>query len=58
MRHLMIEYANSAGDRWAAWVVAASLDSAALLAAVGLVWLIVHASRPRANPPQGNARPG
>jgi hypothetical protein len=28
------------------------------LCVVGLVWLIVHASRPHAGPPQGNARPG
>ena len=32
MMNVMIEYANSAGDRWAAWVVAASLDAAVLLA--------------------------
>ena len=32
MANLMIGYANSAADRWAAWVVAASLDAALLLA--------------------------
>ena len=37
MVDLMIAYANSAGDRWAAWIVAASLDAAVLLAMVGLV---------------------
>jgi hypothetical protein len=29
-----------------------------VLCVVGLVWLNVHASRPHAGPPQGNARPG
>ena len=44
MLNLMIAYANSAGDRWAAWVVAASLDAAVLLALVGLVWLAIRQS--------------
>ena len=39
MLSLVIAYVNSAADRWAAWVVAASLDAAVLLALVGLVWL-------------------
>jgi beta-lactamase regulating signal transducer with metallopeptidase domain/protocatechuate 3,4-dioxygenase beta subunit len=42
MPQLMVEYANSAGDRWAAWVVAASLDAAVLLAMAGLVWLAIR----------------
>src|SRR5258708_4661789 len=42
MLHLVIEYANSAGDRWAAWVVAVTVDAAALLALIGLVWLLIR----------------
>jgi beta-lactamase regulating signal transducer with metallopeptidase domain/protocatechuate 3,4-dioxygenase beta subunit len=42
MLHLMIEYANSAADRWAAWILAASLDAAVLLAMAGLVWLAIR----------------
>ena len=42
MMNLMIAYANSAGDRWAAWIVAASLDAAVLLAVIGLVWLAIR----------------
>ena len=42
MGNLMIEYANSAADRWAAWVVAASLDAAVLLVLAGLVWLAIR----------------
>ena len=42
MMNVMIAYANSAADRWAAWVVAASLDAAVLLALVGLVWLAIR----------------
>ena len=42
MVDLVIEYVNSAGDRWAAWIVAASLDAAVLLALVGLVWLAIR----------------
>ena len=37
MMNTLIEYANSAGDRWAAWVVATSVDAAVLLALVGLL---------------------
>ena len=42
MGNLMIAYANSAADRWAAQVVAASLDAAVLLALAGLVWLAIR----------------
>ena len=42
MVKLMIGYANSAADRWAAWIVAASLDAAVLLALAGLVWLAIR----------------
>ena len=42
MGNLMIAYANSAADRWAAWGVAASLDAAVLLALAGLVWLAIR----------------
>ncbi len=38
----MIGYANSAGDRWVAWVVAATLDAALLLALIGLLWLVIR----------------
>jgi beta-lactamase regulating signal transducer with metallopeptidase domain len=42
MMNVMIAYANSAGDRWAAWIVATSLDAALLLALIGLVWLAIR----------------
>ncbi len=42
MMNVMIAYANSAADRWAAWVVAASLDAALLLAMIGLVWFAIR----------------
>lgn len=42
MRDLAIECLNAAGDRWAAWILAVSLDAAALLAIVGLVWLVIR----------------
>lgn len=42
MRELGIECLNAAGDRWAAWMLAASLDAAVLLALVGLVWLVIR----------------
>ena len=42
MMNMLIEYANSAGDRWAAWVVATSLDAAVLLALVALVWFAIR----------------
>jgi beta-lactamase regulating signal transducer with metallopeptidase domain/uncharacterized GH25 family protein len=38
----MITYANSAGDRWAAWMVAATLDAALLLALISVVWLAIR----------------
>ena len=38
----MIAYANSAGNRWAAWVLAASLDATLLLAVIGLVWFALR----------------
>jgi hypothetical protein len=42
MLDVLIDCANIAGDRWAAWIVAASLDAAALLALISLVWLAVR----------------
>ncbi len=42
MMNVMIAYANSAGARWAAWVVAESLDSVFLLAVSGLAWLAIR----------------
>jgi beta-lactamase regulating signal transducer with metallopeptidase domain len=42
MFHLMIASANSAGDRWAGWVLAASLDAGLLLAVIGLVWFAIR----------------
>lgn len=42
MSDLAIECLNAASDRWAAWMLAASLDAAALLAVVGLVWLVIR----------------
>jgi hypothetical protein len=42
MMNALIAYANSAADRWGAWIVAASLDSAVLLALFGLVWLAIR----------------
>jgi hypothetical protein len=50
MLNTMVDHANSAADRWTAWVLAASLDTAALLALVGLVWLAI---RRRAAPQVG-----
>ena len=40
--HVLIECVNTVADRWAAWLFAASLDAAALLAIVGLVWFFVR----------------
>ena len=42
MGNLVIGYANSAAGRWAAWVVAASMDAAVLLVLAGLVWLAIR----------------
>jgi len=42
MMNLMIAYANWAGDRWAAWVVATSLGAAVLLALVSLAWCVIR----------------
>ena len=42
MLNIMIDYANSAADRWAAWVVATSLDAALLLVVIGLVWCAIR----------------
>ncbi len=42
MGSLAIGYANAAAGRWAAWLVAASLDAAALLAIAGVVWLAIR----------------
>ena len=42
MINLVIDSVNVAADRWAAWIVAASLDAALLLALVGSVWLVIR----------------
>ena len=42
MMNAMIAYANSAGIRWLAWIIAASLDSAAMLALFALIWLAIR----------------
>ena len=42
MMNVMIAYANSAADRWVAWVVAATLDAALLLAVIGLLWFAIR----------------
>ena len=38
MMNILIDFTNSAADRWAAWVVATSLDAALLLGMIGLIW--------------------
>jgi len=38
----LIELANFAGQRWATWVLAGSLDAALLLAVLSLVWLAIR----------------
>ncbi|HEX4143613.1 MAG TPA: carboxypeptidase regulatory-like domain-containing protein [Pirellulales bacterium] len=40
--HMLIECVNTAADRWAPRLFAASLDAAALLAIVGLVWFLIR----------------
>jgi uncharacterized GH25 family protein len=40
--NVLIAHANSAGVRWVAWVVAASLEAGLLLALIGLAWLAVR----------------
>ena len=42
MMSVMIANANSAGDRWAVWVVAGLLDSALLLVMIGLIWSAIR----------------
>lgn len=42
MMKVMIAYANSLGDRWGAWIVVALLESALLLALVGLLWSVIR----------------
>jgi beta-lactamase regulating signal transducer with metallopeptidase domain len=42
MMNVMIAYVNSTADRWAAWIVAASLDAGLLLALIGLVWCAIR----------------
>src|SRR4029077_1057217 len=39
---VMIAFANSAAVQWLAWVVAATLDAALLLAVIGLIWLVIR----------------
>jgi beta-lactamase regulating signal transducer with metallopeptidase domain len=38
----LIEFANSAGGRWAAWVITSSVDTAVLLALFALLWLAIR----------------
>jgi len=42
MMSVTIGYANSAADRWAAWLIVASLDAALLLAVIGLLWFAIR----------------
>jgi beta-lactamase regulating signal transducer with metallopeptidase domain len=42
MLNTLIEYGNSEGDRWAAWVVTTSVDTAVLLALFALLWLAIR----------------
>ena len=42
MMSVVIEQANSVGDRWAAWALAGLLDSALLLALIALIWLVIR----------------
>jgi protocatechuate 3,4-dioxygenase beta subunit/Zn-dependent protease with chaperone function len=42
MMHALVEFANAASDRWAAWIVATSLDAALLLALISLLWLTLR----------------
>ncbi len=42
MTNFLIESANSAGERWAAWAGAVALDSAGLLVLISLVWLVIR----------------
>ena len=52
MSAILIRLANSAGDRWAAWMVAGLVDAAWLFGLVGLLWL---ALRRRVAPQVGSA---
>jgi hypothetical protein len=38
----LMTYANAAGDRWAEWIVGASLEAGLLLVVVGLAWLAIR----------------
>src|SRR5690348_4724883 len=42
MMDLMISHANSAGARWAAWIVAGAVDTAVLLALIGVTWRVIR----------------
>jgi beta-lactamase regulating signal transducer with metallopeptidase domain/protocatechuate 3,4-dioxygenase beta subunit len=42
MLNNLVELANSFGDRWAAWMAAALVDSMTLLAVIGLVWFAIR----------------
>ncbi len=42
MTQVFLEIINAAGQRWAAWIIAATLNSAALLAVVSFIWLVVR----------------
>ena len=42
MMSVLISHANSAGARWAAWVVAGSVDAAVLLALIGVTWRVIR----------------
>ncbi|MDB5391088.1 MAG: blaR1 2 [Planctomycetaceae bacterium] len=38
----LIEFINSCADRWSGWMIAATLDSAALLILISLAWLVLR----------------
>lgn len=40
--NVVVDYLNLAGNRWAAWMLAASVDATALFLLVGLVWLAIR----------------
>ncbi len=42
MTQAFIETINAGGQRWATWIIAATLNGAALLAVVSLVWFIIR----------------
>src|SRR5690349_6718832 len=50
MTGFVLDMANFAGSRWAVWITASLLESAALLAIVSLLWLMI---RTRVSPQLG-----